>query len=44
MQARQREGLRSFPMQPPSRLACPVSGQKLHDVNARSLSEDALVP
>ncbi len=42
--AGRREGLRSFPLRPPSRSICPGSGQKPHAEGARSLSEDALVP
>jgi len=33
-----------FPMLPPVGSACPMSGQKLHAVDARSLSLVALVP
>jgi len=44
MQARRREGLRSFPMQLPSGSTYPMSGQKPHDADARSLSVAASVP
>ena len=44
MQARRREGLISFPMQPPLGLACPALDQKLHAIGACSLSVAASVP
>ena len=44
MQARLREGLRSFPMRAPSRSTYPASGRKLRAEDVRSLTEDTLVP